>query len=101
VSENLYYRLGRGSLTEVKKTLRNLLQYIGEIGVYLDNNALDELEPAYRELLVISNIRYLEGRDGMPGSIRLDFFRAYLRSRNKLLVSDSEVEQAAEKEVLL
>jgi len=98
VSESLYYRLGRGSLTEIKKTLRTLLPNIGEIGVYLDNSAIHELEPAYRELLVLSNIRFLEAKDEMPGSIRLDFFRAYLKSKNKLIVSDAEVEQTAREE---
>ena len=99
MSESLYYKLGKGSIKEAKDVLRRLLPDIGEIGPYLDND--DGLENAYRELLILSNIRFLEGEEEEPGSIKLDFFRSYLKSRRKLVVSDEEIEKASKEEELL
>jgi len=94
MSENLFYKLGKGSLKEAKETLKKLLKDLGEVGVYLDSER--GLEQAYRELLIINNIRFLEEQEEEPGSIRLDFFRAYIRSRNKLVVSDEEISEYKE-----
>ena len=84
----LYYRLGRGSLKEARDVLKKLLSQ-GDIAIYLESDA--GLEQAYRELLIISNIEYLENGSGQPGSINLDLWRAYVRSKRKLVVSDEEV----------
>jgi hypothetical protein len=94
MSENLFYKLGKGSLQEAKDTLKKLLPDLGEIAVYLDGD--NQLGPAYRELLILSNIRFLEGLDKEPGSIRLDFFKAYIKSRRKLVVSDQEISEYKE-----
>ena len=94
MSENLFYKLGKGSLQEAKETLKKLLPELGEVAVYLDNDA--KLEAAYRELLILSNIRFLEGLDEEPGSIRLDFFRAYIKSKRKLVVDDKEIAEYKE-----
>jgi len=90
VPENLFFKLGRGSIKEAKEVLRKILPELGEIGVYLDNDA--ELQAAYRELLILMNIRFLEEIDKDPGSIRLDFFKAYVKSKRKLVLSDEEIE---------
>ncbi len=84
----LYYRLGRGSLKEARDVLKNLIEH-GDIAVYLEGDS--NLEQAYRELLILSNIEFLEGRVEKPGSINLDLWRAYIKSKRKLVVSDEEV----------
>lgn len=84
----LYYRLGRGSLKEARDVLKNLIEQ-GDIAIYLESDA--DLEAAYRELLILSNIDFLEGRSEKPGSINLDLWRAYIKSKRKLVVSDEEV----------
>lgn len=94
MSENLFYKLGKGSLQEAKETLRKLLPDLGDIAVYLDGDG--GLEAAYRELLILSNIKFLEGRTEEPGSIRLDFFRTYIKSKRKLVVDDKEVSEYRE-----
>ena len=94
----LLYRIGRGSLAEAKKALRKLLGDMGEISVYLDEDSLEDLLPAIEELLILSNIRYLRGEEKEPGSIKLDFLKAYIKSRRKLVLSDIDIEEYMEPE---
>ena len=96
MSENLFYRLGRGSLKEAKEALKKLLQDIGEVGVYLGDESIEGLLLAVNELHIMNNIRFLKGEVREPASIKLDFFLAYVKSRNKIIVSDREVEEYRE-----
>lgn len=96
MSEQLFYRLGKGSLQEAKQMLNKLLRDIGEVGVYLDSNSISDIEVAYRELLILSNIMFIEGLEREPGSVKLDFFRAYVKSKSKLVVSDKEISEYRE-----
>ncbi len=100
MSDSLFYRLGKGSLSEAKSTLSKLLVDVGEVGVYLDEESLETLVVALNELLIDENIKYLKERKGVPGSVRVDFFAAYLKSKRKLVVSDKEVEEASKEELL-
>ena len=93
MSENLFYRLGRGSLREAKESLSKLMKDIGEVGVYLDESSLEDIYVAVNELHILENIEYLKGRTKRPGSINLDFFTAYIKSRSKVLISDREIEE--------
>ena len=97
MSENLFYKLGKGSLKEAREILQKLLPE-GDIAIYLDHNA--DLEAAYRELLILSNIEFLEGKTEKPGSINLDLWRAYIKSKRKLVVSDEEVSEFKEEDLL-
>ena len=99
MSDSLFYKLGKGSLSEAKKTLSRLIE-VGDVGVYLDEDSLETLIVALNELLIDENIRYLKERRGVPGSVKVDFFAAYLKSRRKLVVSDKEVEEASEEELI-
>lgn len=92
MSEELFYRLGRGSLREAKETLRKILVE-GEIGIYLDEDSLDTIVPAINELYIEENLRFLRGESQRPGSINVDLFLAYIKSRRKLVVSDRELEE--------
>jgi len=96
MSEKLMYRLGRGSLAEAKGSLSKILGDIGEIGVYLDENSVNDLWLAINELHIINNIKYLKGEAREPASIKIDFFTAYIKSKNKIIVSDKEIEEYKE-----
>ena len=96
MSEKLMYRLGRGSLTEAKSALKRLLDDLGEVGVYLSEESINDLWLAINELHIINNIKYLKGEAREPASIKIDFFTAYIKSKNKIIVSDKEIEEYKE-----
>lgn len=97
MSENLFYKLGKGSLKDAREILQKLLPE-GDIAIYLDSDA--KLDQAYRELLILSNIEFLEGSSKKPGSINLDLWMAYIKSKRKLVVSDEEVAEFREADLL-
>ena len=95
MSDSLFFKLGRGSLQTAREILGKLAKDLGlgEICIYLDEDSLDDLMVALNELEILADIKFLKGETDIPATIHIDFLKAYIKSKRKLIISDKEVEK--------
>ena len=87
IDEDTAYELGKSSLQERKNAGRKVLGDLGETLPYLSREVLEDLTPAFIELLIDKNIEYLLEESELPGSVKIDFFIAMVKS-DRLVVTD-------------
>ena len=93
MSERLLYLLGKSSSRDTKNDLVYLVGPIGAIGIHLDEEAAETLFMSFIDMRVMANIKFLKGETEEPGDIRIDFFEAFIKSKKKLVLTDSEIEE--------
>ena len=95
------YLLGRGSLVEARKILESSIAKEAQIAVYLDR-----LSPhLFREIMrwkrkmLLAELRGEDPREvNPPATLRAALLEAYIESKRKLVVSDSQISFEAEGE---
>ena len=93
---DVMYKLGKSSLQEKKNIGRKILGDLGETLPYISKDVLEDLTPAFVELLIEENIEYLLEESELPGSVKIDFFIAMVKS-DRLLISDEALQKVIKK----